>query len=432
MATQKYIGARYMPKFMGTYDATTAYEALSVVDNGSGTTYVANKPVPAGTALNNTEYWSVYGASSGAILDLQNRMSTAEQDIIDLAAAFAQYHGNLVIVGRNCKYTSIGAAISAVRSDVSLSNPYCIAIMSGVYDEDFDLRGLSGLTFLGLGYVQIAHTSTYPKGIMYIDGKITLINLHLVQHGDAYCIHADPQGTTNVVDLTAIECRFQRTTSGGTYQHCIGWGANDAGGDSFNIIRCDFIGSTGIGGHNNPSTDATGNIGWRICGCTFDVSRASLDWGDACKILNGTANAQHLYATFIGNSGNKGVYFQPDSGHTYNHFTNTDFVTVSNSSGNNIPALNGFREATVHTFSPCGMFGTTGVFIVPCRNANKYDAVITAAQDVTLGTSVLADTSIAGTLSNGFVINILNATADKAYSVSIKLTLNINSLSDGI
>ena len=81
MATTKYIGARYMPKFMGVYDATTAYEALSIVDNGSGTTYVANKPVPAGTALTNTEYWSVYGASSGAIFDLQGRMDTAENDI---------------------------------------------------------------------------------------------------------------------------------------------------------------------------------------------------------------------------------------------------------------------------------------------------------------------------------------------------------------
>lgn len=84
MATMKYIGARYMPKFMGTYDATTAYEALSVVDNGAGTTYVANKPAPAGTPLSDTEYWSIYGASSGAILDLQGRMTTAENDIDNL------------------------------------------------------------------------------------------------------------------------------------------------------------------------------------------------------------------------------------------------------------------------------------------------------------------------------------------------------------
>lgn len=80
----KYVGARYMPKFMGLYDNTTSYEALSVVDNGLGTSYVSNKPAPAGTPLTDTEYWSVYGASSGAILDLQNRMTNAENSITNI------------------------------------------------------------------------------------------------------------------------------------------------------------------------------------------------------------------------------------------------------------------------------------------------------------------------------------------------------------
>lgn len=70
----KYVGARYMPKFLGTHDNTTAYEALSVVDNGMGTTYVSNKPVPAGTPLTDTDYWAVYGMSTGAILNLQQQI----------------------------------------------------------------------------------------------------------------------------------------------------------------------------------------------------------------------------------------------------------------------------------------------------------------------------------------------------------------------
>ena len=74
----KYIGARYMPKFMGAHDLTTEYEALSVVDNGMGTSYVSNKTVPAGTPLTDTKYWAVYGSTNGAILDLQNRVSNLE------------------------------------------------------------------------------------------------------------------------------------------------------------------------------------------------------------------------------------------------------------------------------------------------------------------------------------------------------------------
>ena len=84
MAIRQYIGARYIPKFMGTYDATQQYDALDVVDNGSGTSYIARKTVPAGTPLTDTEFWFVYGAASGAIVALQNDMINAQNDILGL------------------------------------------------------------------------------------------------------------------------------------------------------------------------------------------------------------------------------------------------------------------------------------------------------------------------------------------------------------
>ena len=74
MAIRQYVGARYVPRFTGLYDATQIYNALDVVDNGSGTSYIAKKTVPAGTPLTDTEYWFVYGATSGAILNLQQQI----------------------------------------------------------------------------------------------------------------------------------------------------------------------------------------------------------------------------------------------------------------------------------------------------------------------------------------------------------------------
>lgn len=71
---RQYIGARYVPKFMGTYDPTQIYEALSVVDNGLGTSYISKVPTPAGTPLTDTDYWAIYGATSGAIINLQNQI----------------------------------------------------------------------------------------------------------------------------------------------------------------------------------------------------------------------------------------------------------------------------------------------------------------------------------------------------------------------
>lgn len=70
----QYIGARYIPRFMGNHDLTQIYEGLDIVDNGMGTSYIAKQPVPAGTPLTNTTYWAVYGASSGAIINLQNQI----------------------------------------------------------------------------------------------------------------------------------------------------------------------------------------------------------------------------------------------------------------------------------------------------------------------------------------------------------------------
>lgn len=99
MSTRQYIGARYTPKFSGTYDATQAYEALEVVDNGSGTTYIARKPVPPNTPLTNTEYWLVYGSSSGAILNLQTRMGNAENDIDHVEESVNIINGSILRMG---------------------------------------------------------------------------------------------------------------------------------------------------------------------------------------------------------------------------------------------------------------------------------------------------------------------------------------------
>ena len=81
MAIRQYIGARYVPRFMGTYSSTQVYEALDVVDNGLGTSYIAKVPTPAGTPLTNTTYWTIYGASSGAVINLQNQIDTLNSEV---------------------------------------------------------------------------------------------------------------------------------------------------------------------------------------------------------------------------------------------------------------------------------------------------------------------------------------------------------------
>lgn len=96
MAIREYIGARYVPKFVGTYDVTQIYEALDVVDNGLGTSYIAKIPTPAGTPLTDTTHWAIYGASSGAVINLQNQIDLLRTDVNVLQAIA---HKRFILIG---------------------------------------------------------------------------------------------------------------------------------------------------------------------------------------------------------------------------------------------------------------------------------------------------------------------------------------------
>ena len=102
MSVHQYIGARYVPGFKGTYSATTVYEALDVVDDGLGTSYIAKVPTPAGTPLSDTNYWMVYGSSNGAIINLQNRMTAVENDISNnIKPDIKALQRNIVVIGNS-------------------------------------------------------------------------------------------------------------------------------------------------------------------------------------------------------------------------------------------------------------------------------------------------------------------------------------------
>ena len=125
----QYIGSRYVPKFMGTYDATQIYEALCVVDNGLGTSYISMVPTPAGTPLTDTDYWAVYGASSGAIINLQNQIDTINN-----------------------------TDIPSIQSDIDLLTNKRVIILSDSYGERLDGGGTS-LDDLIASYIGVSGTN---------------------------------------------------------------------------------------------------------------------------------------------------------------------------------------------------------------------------------------------------------------------------------
>lgn len=144
---REYIGARYVPKFMGAFDVTQAYEALCVVDNGMGTSYISKIPTPAGTSLSDTTYWTIYGASNGAIINLQNQIG-------DLSSLTTLDKDNLV------------EAINEVNGDVNRLNTYIIvpekygAVGDGVTDDTAAINDMFTAA-AGIDSVIIAFTKVY-------------------------------------------------------------------------------------------------------------------------------------------------------------------------------------------------------------------------------------------------------------------------------
>jgi len=72
----KYVGKRVVPKLCGAWNDHTKYEMLSVVlDESTGDSYVARKEVPAGTGLNQTDYWALSSRYSQQYQNLSDQLT---------------------------------------------------------------------------------------------------------------------------------------------------------------------------------------------------------------------------------------------------------------------------------------------------------------------------------------------------------------------
>ena len=88
MATNKYVGSRYVPKYFGTWNAATPYEALSIVSDAEGVyTYTSKRPVPAGTPVSNTAYWAQSGTLSESMqMGTISHVDSTKADDANIAA----------------------------------------------------------------------------------------------------------------------------------------------------------------------------------------------------------------------------------------------------------------------------------------------------------------------------------------------------------
>ena len=80
MSVREYIGARYVPLFMGQWDNTKTYEPLSIVIN-EGNSYTSRQYVPTGIEITNSHYWALTGNYNAQVEQYRQEVATLEGNI---------------------------------------------------------------------------------------------------------------------------------------------------------------------------------------------------------------------------------------------------------------------------------------------------------------------------------------------------------------
>lgn len=138
---RQYIGARYVPKFTGEYDATLAYEPLSIVQVGNNF-YTSKIPVPPGTPVTNTEYWALTGNYNGAIVDLQNSLDEIAGEVEQIGERYPRRtYYRPEDYGAVVNDQSIDCS-SAIRQciDLAMANGGIILLSEGTYYCDTPIQ----------------------------------------------------------------------------------------------------------------------------------------------------------------------------------------------------------------------------------------------------------------------------------------------------
>ena len=145
MSVKQYIGARYVPIFMGEHDSNKSYEPLSIVtDAGANSSYTSKKFVPIGIDLTNTEYWALTGTVSGAIVRLTERVNAIENRVNVQAKNVRDQDALLICIGDS--YMD-GTALSDYETPVT----QIAAHFNKTIGENCLKWTKGGLGFLGAG-----------------------------------------------------------------------------------------------------------------------------------------------------------------------------------------------------------------------------------------------------------------------------------------
>lgn len=156
MAIKKYIGARYAPKFMGAWDKSSEYSALSVVYTNEQS-YVSRKTVPANTEITNTEFWIKSADWNAQVAQYNQNVERYENEVRGYAETVNDLVGKTVYTYNTkddmaadkrvklndtlmtCGYAEVGDKKGSFYKVVANTSSKAIALQNDLHAEPFEL-----------------------------------------------------------------------------------------------------------------------------------------------------------------------------------------------------------------------------------------------------------------------------------------------------
>lgn len=156
MAIKKYIGARYTPKFVGAWDKTSEYAALSVVYTNDQS-YVSRKTVPANTEITNTEFWIKSADWNAQMAQYNQNVERYEKDVLEYAETVNDLVGKTVYTYNTkddmaadkrvqlndtlmtCGYAEVDDKKGSFYKVVATTSAKAIALQNDLYAKPFEL-----------------------------------------------------------------------------------------------------------------------------------------------------------------------------------------------------------------------------------------------------------------------------------------------------
>lgn len=156
MAIKKYIGARYAPKFIGAWDKTKEYAALSVV-YANDQSYVSRKTVPANTEITNTEFWIKSADWNAQVTQYNQNVERYEKEVLKYSDTVNSLVGKTVYTYNTkddmvedkrvqlndtlmtCGYAEVNDKKGSFYKTVATTSAKAIALQNDLYAEPFEL-----------------------------------------------------------------------------------------------------------------------------------------------------------------------------------------------------------------------------------------------------------------------------------------------------